>query len=97
MGHRRPDDRGTADRETFLVLARHADVLIESFAPGVTTRLGIDHATLAALNPRLVYCSITGYGRDNRHAGRPAWDALVAARTGLHWEQRGWPGARCAA
>lgn len=85
------DLRDAGDRETFMVLARHADVLIESFAPGVTTRLGIDHATLAALNPRLVYCSITGYGRDNRHAGRPAWDALVAARTGLHWEQRGWP------
>ena len=42
-----------------------------------------------AANPRLVYCSITGYGRDNPHSDRPGYDALVAARTGLHWEQRG--------
>ncbi len=85
------DLRSADDRETFLTLARHADVLIESFAPGVTQRLGMDYATLASANPRLIYCSITGYGRDNRHANRPAYDALVAARTGLHWEQRGWP------
>ena len=73
-------------------LAARADVVVESFSPGVTARLGIDYETLQALNPRLVYCSITGYGRDNRHSDRPAYDALVAARTGLHWEQRGWPG-----
>jgi len=72
--------------------AASADVLLESFSPGTTARLGIDYATLSKANPALVYCSITGYGRDNRHADRPAYDALVAARTGLHWEQRGWPG-----
>ncbi len=44
-------------------------------------------------NPRLIYCSITGYGRDNRHADRPGFDALVAARTGLQWEQRAWTGS----
>lgn len=85
------DLKCSGDREALLTLARHADVLIESFSPGTTQRLGVDYATLSAINPRLVYCSITGYGRDNRHAGRPAYDALVAARTGLHWEQRGWP------
>ena len=76
----------------FLRLASQADVLIESFSPGTTTRLGIDYATLSALNPRLIYCSITGYGRNNQHSSRPGFDALVAARTGLQWEQRGWPG-----
>ena len=81
-----------ADRDVFRHLADRADVLIESFSPGTTTRLGIDFDALHASNPRLVYCSITGYGRDTRHAERPAYDALVAARTGLHWEQRGWPG-----
>ena len=84
------DLKSPADRETFLALAGMADVLVESYAPGVTGRLGIDYATLSALNPRLVYCSITGYGRDTADADRPAYDALVAARTGLHWEQRGW-------
>ena len=89
----RSEGRG-ADRELLLTLAAHADVLVESFAPGVTARLGIDYATLPGANPRLIYCSITGYGRDNRHADRPGYDALVAARSGLHWEQRGWPGGR---
>jgi crotonobetainyl-CoA:carnitine CoA-transferase CaiB-like acyl-CoA transferase len=79
------------DRDALLALARTADVLVESFAPGTTKRLGIDYATLAAHNPRLIYCSITAYGRGTRDEGRPGWDALVAARTGLHWEARGWP------
>jgi crotonobetainyl-CoA:carnitine CoA-transferase CaiB-like acyl-CoA transferase len=85
------DLKREADRAAFLALARHADVLVEAFAPGTTARLGIDYAALARENPRLVYCSITGYGRNNSHADRPGLDALVAARTGLHFEQRGWP------
>ena len=80
-----------ADRDSFLSLARHADILVESYSPGVTDRLGIGYEALQALNPRLIYCSITAYGRDNRHSQRPGYDSLVAARTGLHWEQRGWP------
>ena len=82
-----------ADRDAFLALARQADVVVESFSPGVTERLGVDHATLAEANPRLVTCSITGYGRGNRHADRPGYDALVAARTGLLFDQTGRKGA----
>jgi crotonobetainyl-CoA:carnitine CoA-transferase CaiB-like acyl-CoA transferase len=85
------DLKNPEDRETLLRLARQADILVESYAPGVTRRLGIDFDTLHALNPRLIYCSITAYGRDSKHADRPGYDALVAARIGLHWEQRGWP------
>lgn len=84
------------DREVFLALAAAADVVVESFAPGETKRMGIDPATLCAANPRLIHCSITAYGRDTRHADRPADDALVAARSGLQWEQRGWPGGSAA-
>lgn len=83
--------KDAADLRSFRALAAHADVLIESYSPGCTARLGIDYATLRAANPRLIYCSITAYGRDNRHSDRPGYDALVAARSGLHWEQRGWP------
>ena len=86
------DLRGAQDREVLLCLARRADVLVESMSPGAAERLGIGYATLAAANPRLIYCSITAYGRSGRHAGRPGYDALVAARSGLQWEQRGWPG-----
>jgi crotonobetainyl-CoA:carnitine CoA-transferase CaiB-like acyl-CoA transferase len=85
------DLKAPDDLKTFLALASRADVLIESFEPGVTERLGIDYVSLAAANPRLIYLSITPYGDDPKHAGRPGYDALVAARVGLQWEQRGWP------
>src|SRR3954447_14789798 len=83
------DLNDAGDRATFLTLVSDADVVLESFAPGTTTRLGIDAATLLGLNPRLVHCSITGYGSHPAHRDRPAWDALVAARLGLLHEQRG--------
>jgi crotonobetainyl-CoA:carnitine CoA-transferase CaiB-like acyl-CoA transferase len=83
------DLKSAGDLDTFLALAKGADVVVESFRPGVTERLGVDYETLSALNPRLIYCSITGYGREGEHAQRPAYDALVAARMGLQWEQRG--------
>ena len=90
------DLKDPADHAVFVEHARRADVLVESFRPGVTERLGIDFQTLSRANPRLVYCSITGYGRGNRHSDRPGYDALVAARSGLQWEQRGWPGGSAA-
>jgi crotonobetainyl-CoA:carnitine CoA-transferase CaiB-like acyl-CoA transferase len=83
------DLRDAADRDVFLALARRADVVIESFRPGVAARLGVDHPTLLAANPRLVHCSITAYGEDGSHADRPGYDALVAARTGQQFESRG--------
>ncbi len=83
------DIKDPTDRETFLALAREADVVLESFAPGVTTRLGIDHHSLARENPALVYCTITGYGSKGKLSDRPGIDALVAARTGHQWEARG--------
>lgn len=60
----RLDLKRVEGREVFLRLAETADVVVEGFRPGVARRLGIDHATLDALNPRLVYCAITGYGQD---------------------------------
>ena len=85
------DLKNAADKEAFLALASTADILVESYTPGTTGKLGIDYATLSKLNPRLIYCSITGYGRDNELSQRPAYDALVQARSGLMFEQRGWP------
>lgn len=79
------------DRAILHALARGADILVESFAPGDAAKHGVDYATLAQLNPRLIVCSITGYGRDHALSKRPAIDALVQARTGLMFEQRGWP------
>ena len=86
------DLKDTDDKATFLALAAGADVVIESFAPGTAEALGVDYDSLSDTNPRLIHCSITGYGRDNAHTDRPGYDALVAARAGLMWEQRGWVG-----
>lgn len=83
-----------SDRDQFRALAARADVVVESYSPGVTTRLGIDYATLSALNPRLVYASITGYGRDTADAHRPGIEWLVTARAGLQWDQRSYYGTR---
>ena len=66
-------------------LAARADVVIQNFRPGVIERLGLDYATLAALNPRLVYGSITGYGTSGPWVARPGQDLLAQARSGLMW------------
>ncbi len=86
------DLKTAEDRDRVLALVKTADVLIESYSPGVTKELGIDYDTLAEINPRLIYCSITGYGDSGKHADRPAIDALVSARTGHIYEARGTTG-----
>jgi crotonobetainyl-CoA:carnitine CoA-transferase CaiB-like acyl-CoA transferase len=83
------DLKDAQDKRRLLALAAAADVVVESYSPGTTARLGIDYDTLSALNPRLIYCSITGYGTEGPDADRPGLDALVAARTGQQWEVRG--------
>ena len=65
------DPRGA---EVLLKLAQTADVLVESFRPGVMDRLGVGYATLAERNPGLVYCAITGYGQDGPYAQRAGHD-----------------------
>ncbi|MFN3764284.1 MAG: CaiB/BaiF CoA transferase family protein [Aliihoeflea sp.] len=57
------DLKSEAGRKAFLRLAESADVVVEGYRPGVTARLGIDYETLKAINPRLIYCSLTGYGQ----------------------------------
>ena len=74
---------------TLLALVRGADIVVDSFSPGTTTRLGIDHQQLSSLNPRIITCSITGYGEDGKQKDRPGYDGLVAARTGLLYDQKG--------
>jgi len=75
-------------------LARDADVLVENFRPGVTDRLGIGWRELREDNPRLVYCSICGFGSDGPDADRPAYDHVVQAYTGLMPTQGGTDGPR---
>jgi crotonobetainyl-CoA:carnitine CoA-transferase CaiB-like acyl-CoA transferase len=69
-------------RDIFLDLARHADVVIENYRPGVTTRLGITPAALRAINERLIVCSISGFGAHSSMANAVAIDGVVQAFSG---------------
>ncbi|MFQ5827265.1 MAG: CaiB/BaiF CoA transferase family protein [Dehalococcoidia bacterium] len=67
--------KSQAGKEIFYRLARGADVVVEGFRPGVVKRLGVDYETLSQLNPRIVYCSISGYGQDGPYRLLPGHDA----------------------
>jgi crotonobetainyl-CoA:carnitine CoA-transferase CaiB-like acyl-CoA transferase len=71
-----------AGRDVLVDLARHADVVWENFRPGVLARLGCDYATLSAVNPRLVFCSISAYGQDGPYRDWPAFDLALQAMGG---------------
>ena len=76
------DLRAPADLERALALARHADVIVENFRPGVMDRLGLGYEQLRGGQPGLVYCSITGFG-SGAGADLPGYDLLVQALGGL--------------
>ncbi len=64
-------------------LVADADVLIENFKVDTLAKYGLDYASLSALNPRLVYCSITGFGQDGPYASRPGYDFIVQGMSGI--------------
>ncbi|MBA1273278.1 CaiB/BaiF CoA transferase family protein [Stutzerimonas azotifigens] len=70
-------------RQLILELVAEADVLVENFLPASLKRLGLDYSTLQAINPRLVHCSITGYGHDNPLENRPGYDFIIQAESGF--------------
>ena len=77
------DLRQDAARQVFYRLAATADVVLEGFRPGVVKRLGVDYDTLASVNPRLVYCSLSGYGQDGPYSGLPGHDINYIAVAGM--------------
>ena len=70
-------------KATVLDLARKADVLIENFVPGIMARHGLDYGAVAAVNPAIVYCSISGYGQTGALSDRPAFAHLINAASGI--------------
>lgn len=78
------DLKSTDGLDRLMALVREADVLIENFRPGVTRRLGFDFETVNRVNPRLVYCSITGFGPDGPYSRRPAYDTVISAVGGMY-------------
>jgi len=79
------DFKNPADVAAVKGLIGKADVMIQNFRPGVIERLGLDYASARAVNPRIVYASITGYGEAGPWAALPGQDLLAQARSGLMW------------
>lgn len=71
------------DREVFYGLVKKSDVVFDNYRPGVLERLGLDHATLKALNPGIISCSISGFGTTSSEAKRPAFDPIIQALSGF--------------
>lgn len=76
------DLKSAEGRKRLLKLCDKADVFVESYRPGVMQRLGIDYATVASRNPRIVYCSISAFGQDGPYRDRPAHDLATMALSG---------------
>ena len=70
-------------QEAVRALVADADVLIENFKVGGLAKYGLDYAALSAINPRLVYCSITGFGQDGPYAARPGYDFIIQGMGGI--------------
>src|SRR3972149_2154294 len=77
------DLKSGGGRQVFYRLVQTADVVAQNFRPGVNDRLGIDYETLSGVNPRLIYCSASGFGLKGPDAGLPALDPLAQARGGV--------------
>jgi crotonobetainyl-CoA:carnitine CoA-transferase CaiB-like acyl-CoA transferase len=77
------DLRDGAGREALLRLCDGADIVVESFRPGVAARLGVDYGAVSARNPRIVYCSISAFGQEGAYGSRPAHDLALEAMTGV--------------
>lgn len=77
------DLRTAAGQRLLLELAEGADVLVENFRPGVVDRLGVGYDAVRARNPRLVYCSISGFGSSGPYRDRPGYDTVGQALSGL--------------
>ncbi|TAL09599.1 MAG: CoA transferase [Porticoccaceae bacterium] len=76
------DLKTAAGRELFYELVAHADLVCDNFSVGVTAKLGIDHDRLAAINPRIITCSVTGFGETGPGRNRTAFDQVVQAYGG---------------
>ncbi len=78
LNTKQPADLATLDR-----MVAEADVFIQNFRPGVAERLGVDSARLQGLNPRLIYCAISGFGPSGPDCDRPAFDTVAQAASGF--------------
>jgi crotonobetainyl-CoA:carnitine CoA-transferase CaiB-like acyl-CoA transferase len=85
--------KAPAIRDLILRMIPRFDIVIENFRPGVMARFGLDHARLAAINPRLIYCSISGYGQTGPKAHHPAYAPVIHAASGFDMVAMGYQDA----
>ena len=83
---KKPEDLATAKK-----LIETADVVVENFRPGVMDRLGLGHTAMSAANPRIIYCSLPGFGSDDPRAGLKAWEHVIGAATCAFSQRPGTP------
>lgn len=76
------DLKSPAGKEVLIDLVKSADIFLQNYRPGVAKRLGVDYETLSAINPRLVYVSISGYGEDGPYVNRPGQDLVLQGMSG---------------
>ncbi len=69
--------------EIFLDLVKGADVVVENFTPGVMSRFGLDYETVKGVNPKIIYCSISGFGQTGPYRDRPAYDQIMQGISGI--------------
>ncbi|MBB4566338.1 CaiB/BaiF CoA transferase family protein [Rhizobium leucaenae] len=79
------DLKSARDMQALRKLISKADVLVQNFRPGVIERLGLGYEAAQQINPRLVYCSISGYGEEGPWVSRPGQDLLAQSRSGVMW------------
>ena len=77
------DLKSAKGKEIFYGLAKSSDVVVDNFRPGVVKKLGVDYDTLKKINPRIICCSISGYGETGPLKDRPAFDLIIQARGGV--------------
>ena len=75
--------KGEKAKEIFRKLVKTSDVLVENFRPGVMERLGLSYKSLSEINPRLVYCAISGFGQTGPDAFKPAYDQIIQGLSGV--------------
>jgi len=87
------DLRQPEGREIFLRLARDADIVIENYRPGVTKKLGVDYETVRAINPDVIYASVSGFGQTGPYAKKGGFDIIAQGMSGI-MRMTGEPGGR---
>jgi crotonobetainyl-CoA:carnitine CoA-transferase CaiB-like acyl-CoA transferase len=90
VGLNMKDPRG---KEVFLKLARDADIIMENYRPGVTRKLGIDYASIKAINPDIIYCSVSGFGQTGPYSQKGGFDIIAQGMSGI-MTMTGEPGGR---